>query len=33
MFLVTWEQGDIPKLWRRITGRGGATAAAEPAAE
>jgi preprotein translocase subunit SecF len=22
MFLVTWQQGDIPRLWRRITGRG-----------
>jgi preprotein translocase subunit SecF len=22
MFLVTWEQGDIPRLWRRTTGRG-----------
>jgi preprotein translocase subunit SecF len=21
MFLVTWEEGDIPKLWRRFTGR------------
>jgi len=21
MFLVTWQQGDIPKLWRRLTGR------------
>ena len=21
MFLVTWQQGDIPRLWRRITGR------------
>ena len=23
MFLVTWQQGDIPRLWRRITGREG----------
>jgi preprotein translocase subunit SecF len=22
MFLVTWEQGDLPRLWRRMTGRG-----------
>jgi len=21
MFLITWQQGDIPRLWRRITGR------------
>jgi preprotein translocase subunit SecF len=21
MFLVTWQQGDIPRLWRRLTGR------------
>ena len=21
MFLVTWQQGDIPRLWRRVTGR------------
>lgn len=32
MFLVTWEQGDIPRMWRRITSRGGATPAAEVAA-
>ncbi len=24
MFLVTWEQGDIPRTWRRLTGRGAA---------
>jgi preprotein translocase subunit SecF len=23
MFLVTWQQGDIPRLWRRMTGRQG----------
>jgi preprotein translocase subunit SecF len=23
MFLVTWQQGDIPRLWRRLTGRQG----------
>ena len=23
MFLVTWQQGDIPRAWRRLTGRGG----------
>ena len=28
MFLVTWQQGDIPRLWRRISGR---RAAARPA--
>jgi hypothetical protein len=21
MFLVTWQQGDIPRFWRRMTGR------------
>lgn len=31
MFLVTWERGDIPRAWRRLTGRGGAPASAEPA--
>ncbi len=24
MFLVTWQQGDIPSTWRRLTGRGAA---------
>ncbi len=24
MFLVTWEQGDIPRTWRRLTGRAAA---------
>lgn len=32
MFLVTWQQGDIPRFWRRITGRR-AVPAPEPAAE
>jgi len=31
MFLVTWQQGDIPRLWRRITGRPPAARPAEPA--
>jgi preprotein translocase subunit SecF len=29
MFLVTWEQGDIPRLWRRLTGRGAAPSSPE----
>jgi preprotein translocase subunit SecF len=33
MFLVTWEQGDIPRAWRRITGRGEAPRQLEPVAE
>ena len=33
MFLVTWQQGDIPALWRRMTGRTAAPHAAEAAAE
>ncbi len=32
MFLVTWQQGDIPRLWRRITGRRAASRAGEAAA-
>jgi preprotein translocase subunit SecF len=32
MFLVTWEQGDIPRAWRRITGRGEAPPSPELAA-
>jgi preprotein translocase subunit SecF len=31
MFLVTWEQGDIPRLWRRLTGRGSAPTQPEAA--
>lgn len=31
MFLVTWQQGDIPRLWRRMTGRG-STPRPQPAA-
>jgi preprotein translocase subunit SecF len=31
MFLVTWQQGDIPRLWRRITGRQPAARPVEPA--
>jgi preprotein translocase subunit SecF len=33
MLLVTWQQGDIPRLWRRITGRTPRPRAMEPAAE
>ncbi|MBI5284463.1 MAG: protein translocase subunit SecF [Chloroflexi bacterium] len=33
MFLVTWQQGDIPRLWRRMTGRTAAPHPAEAAAE
>lgn len=33
MFLVTWQQGDIPRLWRRLTGRGAAALPAEVAVE
>jgi preprotein translocase subunit SecF len=33
MFLVTWQQGDLSRLWRRITGRGAATRTAEAAVE
>ena len=33
MFLVTWQQGDIPRAWRRITGRGRAPHAAEATAD
>ncbi len=33
MFLVTWQQGDIPALWRRMTGRTAAAHPAEAAAE
>ena len=31
MFLVTWERGDIPRAWRRLTGRGSATPLPEAA--
>ena len=31
MFLVTWQQGDIPRLWRRITGRQNVSRTAEAA--
>ena len=31
MFLVTWQQGDIPRAWRRLTGRGGTPRAPEVA--
>jgi preprotein translocase subunit SecF len=33
MFLVTWQQGDIPRAWRRLTGGGGTPQPAEAAAE
>lgn len=33
MFLVTWQQGDIPRFWRRITGRKAAPHTPEPVAE
>lgn len=32
MFLVTWQQGDIPRTWRRLTGRAAAPPPMEPAA-
>lgn len=32
MFLVTWQQGDIPRLWRRISGRQAKPVTAEVAA-
>jgi len=32
MFLVSWDQGDFARLWRRITGRGGLRVAGEAAA-
>lgn len=31
MFLVTWQQGDIPRAWRRLTGRGGSARPTEVA--
>jgi preprotein translocase subunit SecF len=31
MFLVTWQQGDIPRLWRRLTGGRTAPRPVEPA--
>ena len=33
MFLVTWQQGDIPRLWRRMTGQRATARPAEVAAE
>lgn len=33
MFLVTWQQGDVPRVWRRITGRGRTQRPAEAAAD
>jgi preprotein translocase subunit SecF len=33
MFLVTWQQGDIPRAWRRLTGRGGRPQPVEVVAE
>jgi preprotein translocase subunit SecF len=33
MFLVTWQQGDIPRAWRRLTGRGQAPRSVEAVAE
>lgn len=33
MFLVTWQQGDIPRAWRRITGRSRAAGAVEAPAK
>jgi len=33
MFLVTWQQGDIPKLWRRVTGRPAAPTGTQVPAE
>jgi preprotein translocase subunit SecF len=32
MFLVTWQQGDIPRAWRRLTGRAPAPRPVEAAA-
>jgi preprotein translocase subunit SecF len=32
MFLVTWQQGDIPRTWRRLTGRQSRPQPAEVAA-
>ena len=32
MFLVTWQQGDIPRTWRRLTGRQARPQPAEAAA-
>lgn len=31
MFLVSWQQGDIPRLWRKLTGRPAAPVSPEPA--
>lgn len=31
MFLVTWQQSDLPRLWRRMTGKQAAPRPAEPA--
>ena len=33
MLLVTWQQGDIPRAWRRLTGRGGGSRLEPAAAE
>jgi preprotein translocase subunit SecF len=33
MLLVTWQQGDIPRLWRRMTGKGPAPRPIEAVAE
>jgi len=33
MFLVTWQQGDIPRTWRRLTGQAARPRPAEAAAE
>ncbi len=33
MFLVTWQQGDIPRAWRRLRGRGATPQPVEAAAE
>ena len=33
MFLVSWQQGDIARAWRKLTGRRPAPVAAEAAAE
>jgi preprotein translocase subunit SecF len=33
MFLVTWQQGDMPRLWRKITGRAPAPRPSEVVAE
>jgi thiamine pyrophosphate-dependent acetolactate synthase large subunit-like protein len=32
MFLVTWQQGDLGRMWRRITGRGAAPRSPEAVA-